>query len=209
MPLGRQQDCVLLRNLFFWVSKHSSRNKLWKNLRILCPNLTPRNGLRVIKLKRYTFVHYICRTRMHSSRMRTVRSSSRLLVGGGVCLSACWNTHTHTHTHWAWAWAWTQPPRLGLDTPPRHGPGYPPGRPPNPPGHGPGFPPGRASNPRPPGLGLDTNLQNGKQLLHLFSNMTICLSITVNSACGHVDFQLACPARMDKLKIWIKQWLLK
>ena len=29
---------------------------------------------------------------MHSSRMRTVRSSSRLL--GGVCLSACWDTHT-------------------------------------------------------------------------------------------------------------------
>ena len=29
-------------------------------------------------------------TRMHSSRMRTVRSSSRL-PGGGVCPSACWD----------------------------------------------------------------------------------------------------------------------
>ena len=39
-------------------------------------------------------------TRMHSSRMRTARSSSRLL-GGGVCLSACSDT----------------PPGLGLDIP--------------------------------------------------------------------------------------------
>ena len=31
------------------------------------------------------------KTSMHSSRMRTTRSSSRL-VWGGVCLSACWGT---------------------------------------------------------------------------------------------------------------------
>ena len=50
---------------------------------------------------------------MHSSRMRTVRSSSRLL--GGVCLSACWDTPLQ-------AWTWTPPGPghplgLGLDTP--------------------------------------------------------------------------------------------
>ena len=38
---------------------------------------------------------------MHSSRMRTGRSSSRLL--GGVCLSACWDRST--------------PPGVGLETP--------------------------------------------------------------------------------------------
>ena len=54
---------------------------------------------------------------MHSSRMRTVRSSSRL-PGGGVCLSACWDTHPRAWA-WAWtppcAWAWTPP---WADTPP-------------------------------------------------------------------------------------------
>ena len=43
-------------------------------------------------------------TRMHSSRMRTARSSSRLL---GVCLRACWDTHTNPH-----------PSSVGLETPP-------------------------------------------------------------------------------------------
>ena len=50
--------------------------------------------------------------RMHSSRMRTARSSSRLLPGG-VCLSACWDTsprawrppgQTPQHPPWVWAW---------------------------------------------------------------------------------------------------------
>ena len=64
-------------------------------------------------------------TRMHSSRMRTARSSSRLL--GGVCLSACWDTPPGSgpgdlplpgpgHPQ---AWAWTPPPG--------HGPGHLPG----------------------------------------------------------------------------------
>ena len=42
-------------------------------------------------------------TRMHSNRMRTARSSSRLWGGGGgICLSACWGL---------------DPPGLGLETP--------------------------------------------------------------------------------------------
>ena len=56
-------------------------------------------------------------TKMHSSRMRTACSSSRLRGGGGVCLSACWEPPR--------VWTWTppgqtpQPPLgLGLDTPP-------------------------------------------------------------------------------------------
>ena len=42
---------------------------------------------------------------MHSSGMRTARSSSRRGGGGGVCvcLSACWDHH---------------PPSVGLETPP-------------------------------------------------------------------------------------------
>ena len=49
-------------------------------------------------------------TRMHSSRMCTARSSNRLLViGGGICLGACWE----------------HPPGLGLD-PLRSGPRDPP-----------------------------------------------------------------------------------
>ena len=71
-------------------------------------------------------------TRMHSTRMRTTRSSSHQL---GVCLSACW------------------------DTPPRHGPGDPPlARPlnlPPPPGCGPGDPPGKTPQAPPPGVGLE------------------------------------------------------
>ena len=52
-----------------------------------------------------TFIIYeILLTRMHSSRMRTVRSSSRLLLGGGVsvpgesalggCIPACTEADT-------------------------------------------------------------------------------------------------------------------
>ena len=102
---------------------------------------------------------------MHSSRMRTARSSSRLL-GGEVCLSACWDTHLGvglepTDQVWAWnpphpgqtpqlppVWAWRLP-CVGLETPQvwawrpppsRCGPGNSPqARPLNfPPGCGPG-----------------------------------------------------------------------
>ena len=48
---------------------------------------------------------------MHSSRMRTARSSSRL--PGGVCLSACWDT--------------TPPPGVGLETPQARPLNFPPG----------------------------------------------------------------------------------
>ena len=74
-------------------------------------------------------------TRMHSSRMRTARSSSRLLGAGGVCLSVCW------------------------DTPPRPAPGPPLGRPPPGPGPGRGHTPIPGPWPgHPPGLGVDTPL---------------------------------------------------
>ena len=83
-------------------------------------------------------------TRMHSSRMHTARSSSRLL-GGGVCLSACWDTPP-----WVWAWRPSQcgpgnpPPGIGLETPPGQTPQLPPWvwawRPP--PGQTPQLPPG-------------------------------------------------------------------
>ena len=78
----------------------------------------------------------ISRTRMHSSRMSTTRSSIRLL--GVVCLSAYWNT-----SPWAWAWAWTPlwvwawtPPGQTPNLPPkygsRHSPGHTPDLPPEP-----------------------------------------------------------------------------
>ena len=54
---------------------------------------------------------------MHSSRMRTVRSSSYLLGGRG-CLPEC----ILGYTPWAWAWTWTPPE-------PRPGPGHPPAPP--------------------------------------------------------------------------------
>ena len=57
----------------------------------------------------------LIRTRMHSSGMRTVRSSSRLSLGG-ICLSACWDTTPRLGT-----------PRPGTpqDQAPLHGPGTP------------------------------------------------------------------------------------
>ena len=80
-------------------------------------------------------------TRMHSSRMRTARSSSRLLGGGG-------SASVHARIH---------PPGLGLDTTPLGpGPGHPPGCGPEdlPPGVGLEAPP--PDKQPPPGLGLDT-----------------------------------------------------
>ena len=87
-------------------------------------------------------------TRMHSSRMRTAPSSSHLL-GGGDCLSACWDTPT--------PWAWRSPPRCG--------PGDPSARPVNlSTGYRPGDPPSQNPQPPPrcrplnipPGVGLET-----------------------------------------------------
>ena len=56
---------------------------------------------------------------MHSSRMRTARSRSRLLGDGDVCLSACWDTHL------PWVWTYrppqpdpsTSPMGVGLENP--------------------------------------------------------------------------------------------
>ena len=64
-----------------------------------------KNGLHVTV---HTWLQEKVTTRMHSSRMSTTRSSSCLLPGG-VCLSACWDTHPQV-----WAWA---PLGVGLDTP--------------------------------------------------------------------------------------------
>ena len=74
---------------------------------------------------------------MHSSRMRTARSSSRLLGGGEVCLGACWDTPLGVGlepTHQVWAW---NPPHPGQtpQLPPQCGPG-------DSPVCGPGDPPG-------------------------------------------------------------------
>ena len=61
---------------------------------------------------------------MHSSRMRTARSSSRQL--GGFSLSACWDTPPSPlgvglePPPWVWAW---NPPSCGPGHPPRCGPG--------------------------------------------------------------------------------------
>ena len=54
-------------------------------------------------------------TRMHSSTKRTTRSSIR--PGGGVCLSACWDT--------PWVWAWRASPGCEPGDPPGCGPGDP------------------------------------------------------------------------------------
>ena len=51
---------------------------------------------------------------MHSSRMRTARSSSCLLLGG-LCISAYWDTPPR-------AWAWTPPPRVWTRRPPTRPP---------------------------------------------------------------------------------------
>ena len=95
---------------------------------------------------------FIYQTRMHSSRIRTAHSSSHLLEGGSVCLSACWDTSPQVWAWrppqvWAWrppqVWAWrplwpdppTSPLGVGLEMPPpqpdpqlppRCGPGDPP-----------------------------------------------------------------------------------
>ena len=83
------------------------------------------------------------KTRMHSSRMCTARSSSRLL--GDVCLSACWDTPLGLGLetpHPPGVGLETLPPARFLNLPTGCGPGDPPTRPPNlPPGSGPKHPP--------------------------------------------------------------------
>ena len=86
-------------------------------------------------------------TRMHSSMMRTVRSSSRLL--GGVGLSACWDTAPRCVPG-------KPPPRCGPGDTPRCGPGDTPGCGPGDtplPYYGPGDPPQARPLNFPPGCG--------------------------------------------------------
>ena len=92
---------------------------------------------------------------MHSSRMRAVRSSSRLL-GGGVSASV----HAGIHTPSRPGPGPSPPPGLGLETP-HLLPGYGPGDPPLPPCLClPVYawrPPPRQTPPNlPPGMGLET-----------------------------------------------------
>ena len=92
------------------------------------------NNIDLLLNKRKIFKNILL-TRMHSSRMRTARSSSRLL-GGIVCLIACRDTHPpqvwawRTPQVWAWrtpqVWAWRPPQGVGLEIPPGCGPGDPP-----------------------------------------------------------------------------------
>ena len=94
----------------------------------------------------WDFSRELRKTRMHSRRMSTTHSSSRLL--GGVYLSACWDTPQ--------VLAW-RPPSVGLETPPRCGPGdLPRCGPEEPPRCGPGDP----ARPDPStsllGVGLET-----------------------------------------------------
>ena len=49
---------------------------------------------------------------MHSSRMRTARSSSRLLAGGGSA-----SVHARIPTRSPWVWPWRPPLGVGMETP--------------------------------------------------------------------------------------------
>ena len=91
---------------------------------------------------------------MHSSRMRTAHSHSRLL--GGVCLSACWDTPPGPG----------HPPCVGLETSPLGmGLETPPARPVNLPlGVGLEIPPGQNPQPTPLGVGLETPLPLARPL---------------------------------------------
>ena len=66
---------------------------------------------------------FLFKTRMHSSRMRTARSSSRLRGAGGVCPSACLDTPPTLRPPRVWAW---RPPGCGPGDSPGCGPGDPP-----------------------------------------------------------------------------------
>ena len=62
-------------------------------------------------------------TRMHSSRMRTACSISRLLWGGGICFSACWDTPWVLASRPPWVWALRPHQARPLNFPPGCGPG--------------------------------------------------------------------------------------
>ena len=107
-----------------------------------------RHSAKLKKIHRKVDLLIIDVTRMHSSRMRTVHSSSCLLGEGegGVSLSACWDTSPQVWVwrHPPWVWNWrphqpdpsTSPLSVDLENPP------PPIRPLNfPHGCGPGEPP--------------------------------------------------------------------
>ena len=101
------------------------------------------------------------KTRMHYSRMRTARSSSRLR--GGVCLSACWDTPSlglglDIHPG---SGLWDTPSQTPQPPPPRCGPGNPPSQTPQPPPPSvwAWTPPSQTPQlPPPPGVGLETLL---------------------------------------------------
>ena len=106
---------------------------------------------RYVQMDLYIKFHIL----IQSSRMHTARSSSHLL-GGGVCLSACWDTLP------PWVLAWTPPqprpvPGHYLGQTPQPPPGSEP-RPP-PPGQTPQPPPGPGPGPRHPPCE-----QNGRQV---------------------------------------------
>ena len=78
-------------------------------------------------------------TRIHSSRMRTARGSSRQLGGGvfqcmlGYIPPGCGPGEPPSFWVWAWrtplpVWAWRPPPARPLKLPPGCGPGDPPGQ---------------------------------------------------------------------------------
>ena len=93
---------------------------------------------------------------MHSSRMRTVHSSSHLLGGVSMCMLGYIHTHTHLGLEPPLILGLDNPlglsldpPGLGLETP------LPGQTPQPPPGYGPGDLPGQTPQP-PPGMGLET-----------------------------------------------------
>ena len=82
-------------------------------LQIFCvcekPRMVQEEVLTYDLMKTFLYVR-LYNTKMHSSRMRTTRSS------GSVCLSACWVNPPHV-------WAWRPPQARPLNFPPGCGPG--------------------------------------------------------------------------------------
>ena len=134
---------VVVQNL-----KHASVNLRWINSVIFriedCQCLSILNERFSFSLRKK---YYSKLTRMHSIRMRTARSSSRMLGGGVrcVCLSACWDTPPPSCGPGPpWPDLIT-PLRVGLDTPRSDPPTFPLGV-------------GLATPNLPLGVGLDTPL---------------------------------------------------
>ena len=161
MSFTLHSQCLVLFPLGFSSTIRSARNSSNWNC-LIRPTGLARTCCLWRKINPFNFSHSSHRfhTRMHSSRMHTACSRSRLL--GGVCLSACWDIHTPL------VWVW-RPPSLGvgLETPlarPLNFPPWvwawrPPCRPLNfPPGCGPGDPPPDPST-SPLGVDLETPLQ--------------------------------------------------